>query len=56
MVLSQKQSQILSQKMIMNRQMINAVKLLNLSSEELQEEIVKEVKKILPLFLKHPLL
>lgn len=45
MVLGQKQSQILSQKMIMNRQMINAVKLLNLSSEELQEEIVKEVKK-----------
>ena len=45
MILGQKQSQILSQKMIMNRQMISAVNLLNLSSEELQEEIVKEVKK-----------
>lgn len=45
MILAQRQQQALSQKMVMSQQMINAVNLLNLSSEELQEEIVKEVKK-----------
>ena len=29
----------------MNQQMLNAVALLNLSSEELQEEVIKEVKR-----------
>ena len=44
MLLKQRQQQILSQKMVMNQQMLNAVALLNLSSEELQEEVIKEVK------------
>ena len=45
MLLKQRQQQILSQKMVMNQQMLNAVALLNLSSEELQEEVIKEVKR-----------
>lgn len=44
-MIGQKQSQLMAQKMIMSQNMINAVNLLNLSSEELQEEIVKEVKR-----------
>lgn len=43
MILNQKQS--LVQKMVMNQKMINAVSLLNLSQEELEEEIKKEVRK-----------
>ncbi|MGI5083440.1 RNA polymerase factor sigma-54 [Treponema putidum] len=45
MILKQRQQQILSQKMVMNQQMLNAVALLNLSTEELQEEVIKEVKR-----------
>lgn len=45
MLLKQRQQQILSQKMVMNQQMLNAVAMLNLSSEELQEEVIKEVKR-----------
>ena len=42
MLLKQRQQQILSQKMVMNQQMLNAVAMLNLSSEELQEEVIKK--------------
>lgn len=45
MILAQRQQQILSQKLIMNQQMINAASLLHLSQEELEEEIVKEVRR-----------
>ena len=45
MILAQRQQQILSQKLVMNQQMIDAVSFLNLSQEELEEEIVKEVRR-----------
>lgn len=45
MILAQKQQQVLSQKMVMNQQMLNAVSLLNLSQEELEEEIIKETRR-----------
>ncbi len=45
MILTQKAQQVLSQRMAISQQMINAVSLLNLSSEELQEEVAKEVKR-----------
>ncbi len=45
MILEQRQQQSLSQNMMMNQQMLNAVAFLNLSSEELQEEVAKEVKR-----------
>ncbi len=45
MILEQRQQQVLAQKMMMNQQMLNAVAFLNLSSEEIQEKISKEVKR-----------